>query len=87
MGNKKRIYLITLLIILLLGRLFAGIFEDDEFGENYFFIKNTPTWKWHFYSPRGMSDLKLDEMTENQKKEQIMYDKFIPNRLLSFPIW
>lgn len=85
--KKIIMYFILFIIFLFLGRLFGGVFEDDEFNDRYFFIKNTPSWKWHFYSPSGMSDLELKDMSKEQREEQLMYDKFIQNRLLSFPIW
>ncbi|ROH97652.1 hypothetical protein [Chryseobacterium daecheongense] len=88
MAKKKKTgaYIILLLVLLFVGRFFSGVYEDDEFSEKYFFIKSSPTWKWHFYSPRGMSDQKLEEMSPDQQKEQIMFEKYIPNRLFSFPI-
>lgn len=84
--NKRKIYFILFLIILSIGRFFSGIYEDDEFNEKYFFIKSSPTWKWYFYSPRGMSDKELEDMMPDERDEQVMYEKFVPNRLFSFPI-
>jgi|GEM_PF-790457 len=84
--NIKKIlkYSSVIIISLILIRLFTGIYEHDEFNEKYFFIKSYPTWKWYFYSPRGMSDLKLENMSREQKEEQLMYDKVIPARVFSF---
>lgn len=84
--EKTRAYIILLLILLFVGRFFSGVYEDDEFNEKYFFIKNSPTWKWYFYSPRGMSDQKLEEMTPDQQKEEQMFEKYVPNRLFGFLI-
>ena len=82
---KKRKFLILIVVSVILISLFGGVYEDDEFNERFFFIKSSPTLKWYFYSPRGMSDLKISEMTEEQQYNQIMYDKYVPSRLLSFP--
>lgn len=79
-------YLIPIMVFLLLIRLFCGVFKDDEFNDNYFFIKKYPTFKWYFHSPRGMSDLKLNEMSKNQSFEQVMYDKYVTGRLFEIPI-
>ncbi|TDO20937.1 hypothetical protein [Pedobacter duraquae] len=86
-GKKKAIIFSSIfLLFLLVGRLYTGIYKDDEFDDSYFFIKNAPAWKWHFYSPRGMSDLKLIDMTVAQQNEQIMYDRYIPNKLFYIPM-
>lgn len=66
--------------------LFSGVYENDEFNEKFFFIKKYPTYKWYFYSPRNLSDMKIEEMNDEQKYEQIMYDKYVHNRILSIPI-
>lgn len=79
-------YFILFLILLFFSRFSTGIYEDDEFSERYFFIKSSSTWKWYFYSPRGMSDKKLEEMQPDEKEEQIMYERYIPSRLFSFPM-
>jgi len=87
--NRKfvRVILIGLFLMLLLVLwLFGGVYKDDEFAGKFFFIKHKPAWKWSFYSPRAMSDLPLTEMSEEQKKEQAMYDQFVPNRLGEFPM-
>lgn len=85
--NKKGMgILIFLLVLIVLVRFFGGIYKDDEFQGKFFFIKNKPTWKWSFYSPRAMSDTSLDEMSEKKKNEQLMYDKYVPNRIWEFPI-
>lgn len=70
--KHKLAYFILLVIFIFFGKMFSGIFEDDEFDEKYFFIKSSPTWRWHFYSPRGMSDLKLEAMSEEQREDQLI---------------
>ncbi|WP_395074152.1 hypothetical protein [Flavobacterium sp.] len=84
---KKKKIVFSIIIVLIILKLFGGIYEDDEFEEKYFFIKNKPSFKTYFYSPRGMSDMTIEQMSENQKKEQILYDEFVFSRLLSFQIW
>lgn len=79
-------FVLILLVLIILVRLFGGIYKDDEFQGKFFFIKNKPTWKWSFYSPRAMSDTALDEMSEKKKNEQLMYDKYVPNRIWEFPV-
>lgn len=66
---------ITLVVfkIVILIKLFTGIYIHDEFGERHFFIKYRPIWKTIFYSPRGMSDRKLSEMTTKEQTEQKLY--------------
>lgn len=77
MKSKKIIFFILLIFSFLLIRLFLGVYVHDEFAEKSLFIKHKPTWKWKFYSPRGMSDLRVEEMTEEQKIEQKYWDEFI----------
>lgn len=57
---KRKIFIIILLLLVILASKFwIGIYEHDEFNTKHIFIKHTPIWKSYFYSPRGMSDLKL----------------------------
>ena len=63
--------------ILIISKFWVGIYEHDEFAVKHAFIKHRPIWKTFFYSPRGMSDLKLSEMSPEKKKEQILFDEFI----------
>ncbi len=64
-------------------RLFCGVYNHDEFAENHFFIKHRPTWKWKFYSPLGMSDRKIEELSEEEQIEQNYFDEFIKEQSLS----
>lgn len=77
---KLKITLLIICFFALIVRLFCGIYVHDEFEETHFFVKHKPTWKWKFYSPRGMSDLKLEEMTDQQKVEQKYWDEFITGK-------
>jgi len=77
---------ITVLLVLTFAlgiRLFSGIYIHDEFGEKHFFIKHRPTWKWRFYSPIGLSDLKFEELSREAQKEQLFFNEFIRDRGLS----
>lgn len=83
---KMRTIGITLVIIIATGiiiRLFAGTYIHDEFGEKHFFIKHRPTWKWSFHSPIGQTDLKFENLTFDDQKEQLLFDEFIKKRGLS----
>jgi hypothetical protein len=83
---KMRTIRITLFIIIVAGigiRLFAGAYIHDEFGETHFFIKHRPTWKWSFRSPVGQSDLKFEDLTPDDQKEQLLFDEFVRKRSLS----
>tara|TARA_R110002072_G_scaffold179487_2_gene335531 strand:+ start:947 stop:1189 length:243 start_codon:yes stop_codon:yes gene_type:complete len=78
---KKKITILIILVIL--GRFFLGVFSHDEFGGTHIFIKHKPTLKWNFYSPIGMSDLKLEDLSKEKQKEQILFNEFVSNRGLS----
>ena len=75
---KKKIFGgLFLLITIIFFRLFFGIYLDDEFGDKNLFIKHRPTWKWKFYSPIGMSDLKIEELTKEKQIEENYYIEFV----------
>lgn len=86
---RKLRYIIIGCFLVVGIRFFGGVYESDEFNENYFFIKNKPTWKWSFHSPRGLDDTPLSEMTEEDKEEQLLFDEYVKNRVLeiSYPAW
>lgn len=64
-------------------RFFCGVYHHDEFGENHFFMKHKPTWKWEFYSPQGMSDLKFEDLSKEEQIEQKYFNEYIKDRSLS----
>lgn len=76
MSRKQRI-LLLLIGFVIMTKFSVGIYEDDEFPETHLFIKHRPIWKTFFYSPRGMSDKKLTQMTKEDQKEQLLFDEFI----------
>ncbi|WP_217491456.1 hypothetical protein, partial [Polaribacter reichenbachii] len=75
--KRKTGILILIIGILIVSKFWVGIYTHDEFGGKNIFIKHRPIWKTFFYSPRGMSDLKLSEMTTEKQNEQILFDEFI----------
>lgn len=78
--EKMQFKKITLFIVsTFFLRLWIGVYSDAEFGENWLFVKHKPTLKWRFYSPLGMSDKTLKNLTTKQQKEEILYQEFIEN--------
>ena len=80
MTIKPNIYLIVGTVFLLLTWLFVGLFRDDEFYEPELFIKHRPTFKTNFYSPTGMSDLTVNDLTADKQVEEIAFMEFVDNR-------
>ncbi|MBB3696483.1 hypothetical protein KMW28_10165 [Flammeovirga yaeyamensis] len=75
--KRKTGIIILFLGLLVIMKFWIGIYTHDEFGSKRIFVKHRPIWKTHFYSPRGMSDLKLSEMTIEKQNEQILFDEFV----------
>lgn len=76
--NEKKILITALLLSLLIASKFwIGIYEHDEFSTKHIFIKHRPLWQTHFYSPRGMSDLKMSDMPIEKQKEQFLFNEFV----------
>lgn len=75
------VFLVTIISLLL--RFYFGVYEHDEFTEKNFFIKHRPTWKWYFYSPIRMSDVKFESLSKENQIEQKYFDEFITNQGLS----
>ena len=75
--QRKTGIILLIIGILIVSKFWIGIFTYDEFGHKVVFIKHRPIWKTFFYSPRGMSDLKLSEMSKEKQKEQKLFDEFI----------
>jgi len=81
---KRKIFIGVFIFASVLSiRLFCGVYDHDEFPESYFFIKHRPTWKWEFYSPQGMSDIKFEELSKEKQIEQKYFNEFIKDRDLS----
>ncbi|QOG02257.1 hypothetical protein [Flavobacterium sp. MDT1-60] len=81
----KKIILLGIFIfaIVFIIRLFCGIYIHDEFAEKHFFIKHRPSLKWTFYSPIGMSDNKIEELSEENQIEQKYFNEFVRDQGLS----
>ena len=75
--QRKTGIILLIIGILIVSKFWIGIFTHDEFGHKVVFIKHRPIWKTFFYSPRGMSDLKLSEMSKEKQNEQKLFDEFI----------
>ena len=69
--------ILIIIFFIIVGKFWIGIYTHDEFNSSHIFIKHRAIWKTFFYSPRGMSDLELSEMSPSQQFEQEMFDEFI----------
>jgi hypothetical protein len=56
---------------------FAGIYEDREFCEGYFFLKHRPSFKLFFWAPAGESDMAAAGLPPCQAEEEKAYVEFI----------
>ena len=75
---KNKLKFISFLILFgITSKFWIGVYEHDEFFNNVFFIKHRPIWKTFFYSPRGMSDMKLSQMSIDNQVEQKLFDEFV----------
>lgn len=77
---KPNIYLIVGTVFIILTWLFVGLFRDDEFCELDIFIKHHPTFKVNFYSPTGMSDLTVNDLSADKQVEEIAFEEFVNKR-------
>ena len=62
--SNKIVFTTIVISVILSIRFFCGVYIHDEFGEKHLFLKHRPIWKWKFYSPIGMSDLKMEELSK-----------------------
>jgi len=74
---------ISIFLLLIIGRLFCGVYVHDEFGDRIFFLKHKPTWKWKFYSPQGMSDIRFEKLNSEQQIEQKYFDEYVTQQGIS----
>ena len=77
MTPKPNLYILIGTVFILLTWLFVGLFRDDEFNEPTLFTKYRPTFKVNFYSPIGMQDLELKELSPDKQKEEIAFREFV----------
>lgn len=76
-----RIFYVGLgLLSLLTTILYCGIARNREFNEPSIFVKYRPTTKIHFYSPIGESDMTLPYLSEEKKKEELLYTEFVEDQ-------
>ncbi len=80
MTTRLNIYIIIGAFFVILTWLFVGLFRDDEFYEPDLFTKYRPTLKVNFYSPIGMQDLKVDDLSSEKKDEEIAFQEFVMKR-------
>lgn len=81
---KKYIVITSVFIIsFFFIRFFCGVYTHDEFCDDYFFIKHRPVWKWSFYSPIGMSDTKMEELSKEEQIEQKYFNEFVTEQGLN----
>lgn len=81
--KKKGLITVFIFVVVIAVRFFCGVYEHDEFAETIFFIKHRPTWKWKFYSPRGMSDKKMEDLSKEEQIEQKYFNEFVLDQGLS----
>jgi len=81
--KKKFSIVLFVSALFLIIVLFCGVYKHDEFAEKHFFIKHRPTLKWTFYSPLGMSDMKIEELSNEKQIEQIYFNEFVLDQGLS----
>ncbi|MCP9766072.1 hypothetical protein [Lacihabitans soyangensis] len=62
---------------------FIGIGYDREFGEPTFFIKYKPNFKLIYSSQIGESDLRLDDLSKENKQNEQMFINFYENSPIS----
>ncbi|MER2997076.1 hypothetical protein [Pontibacter populi] len=80
---KKILFIIIVIVLGVLIRLWFGIYHHDEYAETHLFFKYRPTWKWTFYSPIGMSSLELEDLNEEERMEQILFEEFVSSKGMS----
>ena len=79
--KRKTKIISTFILLVIFTKLWVGVYEHDEFSHRIIFIKHRPVWKTFFYSPRGMSDLKISEMSAEKQFEQKLFDEFVLKKL------
>ena len=81
---KKWLLIFSLFILtVVVSRLWLGVYIHDEFFETHLFVKHRPIWKWKFYSPIGMSDKTMDDLSLKEQEEQKLFDEFVRDHGMS----
>src|ERR1051326_4954552 len=65
--------------------LFTGFLGDDEFDEPGLFFKHRPSLRMEFYSPIGMSDMTLADLSEEKASAQRDFNEFIIKQGVQYP--
>jgi hypothetical protein len=68
---------------MILCRFWVGLYHHDEFAETHLFLKHRPTWKWMFYSPKGQSNLRIQDLSPEEQTEQKLFDEFVYSQGMS----
>jgi hypothetical protein len=76
----RLLYLGLGLFTLLTTILSCGISRDPEFSDPAIFVKHRLTFKIHFYTPAGESDMTLSDLSEEGKKEELQYKEFVEDQ-------
>jgi hypothetical protein len=74
---KRYLYLAIGFLLLIITVLNTGLYRDDEFHDLSIFLKHRPTFKAYFYSPIGMSDRTLEDLSPGQQGEMIAFNEFV----------
>jgi hypothetical protein len=77
MALRSNIYLLLGFVVLITTILFVGLFRDDEFYNPSLFIKYRPTFKLNFYSPTGMSDMEMKNLSPDKQSEEMAFQEFV----------
>jgi hypothetical protein len=77
MTIRPNIYILLGTVFIILTWLLVGLFRDDEFYEPSMFTKYRPTFKVNFYSPIGMQDLELKDLSPDKQIEEKSFQEFI----------
>jgi len=80
MTTRPNIFILLGTVFIILTWLFVGLYRDDEFYEPDLFTKHRPTFKVNFYSPIGMQDLELNDLTPDRRLEEKAFQEFIVER-------
>ncbi len=74
---KPSLSLLTGLFLLLITWLFVGVSRDAEFNEPSLFLKHRPSFRIHFYSPCGMSDLTIQDLPKPEQADEKAFEEFV----------
>ncbi len=72
---------VSIIIDSIFFRLYFGIYTNDEFGDKHLFMKHRPTLKWKFYSPIGMSDMRIQELPKDKKFDEKNFEEFVRQKV------